>query len=68
MGNEKATIGDGFTVRVKVWAVPTHPLAVGVTLIVELMGLELVFFAVNDGIFPVPLAAKPMAVLELVHA
>jgi len=53
---------------VKVCVVPEHPLAVGVALIVAVMGLEPVFFAVNEGIFPVPLVAKPMAVLELVHA
>lgn len=32
----------------------------GVTVIVAVIGDEPVFSAVNDGIFPVPLAAKPI--------
>lgn len=66
-GIEKVTIGDGFTVMVKFCDVPVHPLAFGVTLIVAVIGFTLVFFGINDVIFPVPFAAKPIAVLELVH-
>ena len=35
--------------------------------IVELMGVLPVLVVTNDGIFPVPLAANPIAVLELVQ-
>ena len=38
------------------------------TEIVAVIGLLPVFVAVNEAISPVPLAAKPIAVLELVHA
>lgn len=52
---------------VKFWDVPVHPLAFGVTLIVAVIGFPLVFFGINEVIFPVPFAAKPIATLELVH-
>jgi hypothetical protein len=48
--------------------VPTQPFNVGVTVIVEVIGLVPVLVAVNPETFPVPLAGKPIAVLELVHA
>lgn len=35
---------------------------------VAVIGAVPVLVAVNAGVFPVPLAARPMAVLELVHA
>ena len=51
---------------VNVWAVPVQvgdePI-VGVTVIVAEIGDEPVFVGVNEPILPVPLAAKPMAVL-----
>ena len=40
---------------------------VGVTVIVAIIALVPVFVAVNDGTFPVPLATKPIAVLEFVQ-
>jgi len=40
---------------------------VGVTVIVAVTAEVLVFIAVNDGIFPAPLAAKPMEVVLLVQ-
>ena len=52
---------------VKSFDVPVHSFAFGVTLIVTVIGIPLVFFGINDGIFPVPFAAKPIATLELVH-
>ena len=61
LDGEKVTTGDGFTVMLKVWGMPEHPLAVGVTFIVAIIGLELVFVGVNGGMFPVPRAAKPIA-------
>jgi len=51
----------------KVCEVPGHPLADAVTTIVDVMGLELVLFAVNAGIFPVPVAVNPMDVLLFVQ-
>jgi hypothetical protein len=35
---------------------------------VEVMGFAVAFVPVKAGVFPVPLAASPMAALELVHA
>lgn len=66
-GNEKVTAGEGFTVMIKVWVAPRHPLAVGVTLIVAVIGAVVVFFGVNAGIFPVPLRPKPIAEFEFAH-
>ena len=41
---------------------------VGVTSMVATIVLVVLFIAVNDGISPIPLAAKPIAVLSFVHA
>ena len=57
----------GLTVMLKVIAGPGHPFAVGVTVIIPVMGALVALLVVNDGIFPEPLAAKPMAVLLLVQ-
>jgi hypothetical protein len=43
--------------------VPVQPLAEGVMVIVAVVGAGVVFVAVNAGISPVPLAARPIAVL-----
>ena len=61
------TTGVGFTVIVNTVAVPTHELAVGITLIVATC-VVITFGALKEGILPVPFAAKPMAVLLFVHA
>jgi hypothetical protein len=42
---------------------PVQPLAIGVTIIVAVIGALEVFVTVNDVIFPDPLAANPIAVL-----
>ena len=47
--------------------VPAHPFAVGVTMTVALIGEDVALVAVNDGILFEPLAARPIAVLLLVH-
>lgn len=64
------TVGTGFTVMVKVCGVPVQvppPLVyVGVTVIVPVIGAAVVLVAVKFRL-PVPLAAKPMAVLLLVQ-
>ncbi len=41
-----------------------HPLSVGVTVIVPVIGAFDELVAVNEGTFPVPLAVKPIAVFE----
>ena len=53
---------------VKVCAVPGQPLPVGVTVIVAVIGMVPVLVAVKLAMLPVPAAAKPIAVLLLVHA
>ena len=62
-----ATLGVGFTVMVKFCAAPGHPFANGVTVIVAVTGALVVLIAVNDGISPVPLAPRPIAVLLLLQ-
>jgi len=62
------TSGAGFTVMVYVEGIPGHVFAVGVTVIVAVMGVVPGLVAVNEGTFPFPLAPRPMAVLLLVHA
>jgi len=56
-----------FTVMVKVFDGPGQPAAVGVTVIVPDIGVEPALVAVNDGMLPEPLAAKPIAVLLFVQ-
>ena len=58
----------GLTVMVKVLIGPTQPAAVGVMLMVDVMGVVPGLVAVNDGIFPIPDVASPMAALLLVQA
>jgi hypothetical protein len=47
--------------------VPVQPLAEGVMVMVAVIGPELALVAVNAGISPDPLAARPMAVLLFVQ-
>ena len=58
------TVGTGFTVMVNIVGVPvqvTAPLVYeGVTVIVAVTGTAVALVAVNEPIFPVPLAARPM--------
>ena len=61
------TIGVGFTVIVKIDAVPAQPLTVGVTVIVAMMGAVVVLVAVKLGMLPVSLAAKPIVGSEFVQ-
>lgn len=61
------TVAVGFTAMVKVDGVPVHPLAAGVTVMVAEIVEPVVLVAVKAGIFPVPLALKPIAVLLLVQ-
>ena len=63
----KLTVAVGLTVTVNVKGVPGHPFAVGVTVIVAVIGKVVALVAVNAGILPEPLAASPIFVLPLVH-
>ena len=67
MAGVALTVGVGLTVIVKINGVPVQPFAVGVTVIVALIADVVPFVAVKDGMFPDPLAARPIAVLLLVH-
>ena len=62
-----ATVGVGFTVIVKVCAVPGQLLAVGVTVTVEVIGVVPVLMAEKDAMFVLPEAAKPVLVLSFVQ-
>ena len=63
------TLGVGLIVTKKEALVPTHELYVGVTFIVPLIALFVVFAgAFHDAIFPTPEAPKPIAVVVFVHA
>lgn len=61
------TVGVGSTVIVKVIGVPSQPLAVGVTVIVEVTEVVPVLVAVNAPMFPVPDAGRPIEVLLFVQ-
>ena len=65
------TVAVGFTVIVNVIDVPTQltpPLVnVGVTVMVAVTGELLVLLAVNVGMFPLPLAARPMDAVLLIQ-
>ena len=47
--------------------VPLHPFAAGVIVIVAVIGDVVALVVVNEGILFEPLAARPIAVLLLVH-
>ncbi len=52
---------------VKVVGVPVHPFAVGVTVIVAVIGDVVALVAVKEGTLPEPFAARPIAVLLFVQ-
>ena len=61
------TVGVGLTVMVKVCGVPGHALADGVTVIVPAIAVVPAFVAVKAAILPVPVDARPIAVLLFVQ-
>ena len=61
------TVAVGLIVIVKLLAVPVHPFAVGVTVMVAVIGKVVELVAVNEGILPEPLAVRPIAVLLFVQ-
>lgn len=58
---------DWFTVMVNDNGVPVQLFAVGVTVIVAMTGAAPVLVAVNEAMFPVPVAASPIVALLLVQ-
>lgn len=60
-------LGEGFTVIVKLEAGPVHPFIEGITVIIAVFAAVVLLSAINAGTFPLPLAASPMEVLELVQ-
>ena len=63
------TLGVGLMVTTKLLGIPAQPLYVGATLIVPTIGTLVLFAgAFHDGIFPVPLAPKPIFVFEFDQA
>ena len=62
-----STVGVGLTLMLNEKAGPTQPLAVGVNVMVELIGVEPGLIAVNEGKSPFPPAPNPMAVLLFVQ-
>lgn len=60
-------MGLGLIVITYSFGIPAHPFIDGAIRIVPEMGWLVVLTAVNVGILPEPLKARPIAVLELVH-
>ena len=63
VGGDINTVGAGFTVIIKLSGVPLQVPNFGVTVTVPEIGLLVLFVAAKAAIFPVPFAAKPIAVL-----
>lgn len=61
------TVAVGFTVIVKLVAIPAQPAATGVTVMVAVTGTAPRFVAMNDAILPLPLAANPIDAVLLVQ-
>ena len=59
--------GVGLTVIVNVCWAPAQPSNEGVTVIVAVTGAVPLLVAVNDGMFPEPLAARPIDGVLLLH-
>ncbi len=61
------TVGVGFTVMVKFAGTPGQPFNDGTMVTTAVIVAPLLLVAVNEGMFPVPDAPRPMAVLLLLH-
>jgi len=62
------TVAIGFTVMVNVIGAPVQPDTIeGVTVMVAVVALVNVLDVTKDGIFPLPLAAKPIDGLLFTH-
>ena len=56
-------LGLGFTDMVNDIEFPVQLFSDGLTVMVDVIGAPVMFVSVNEGIFPVPDAASPIAVL-----
>ncbi len=61
------TVGNGFMVIVKLYSAPLQLFSEGITLIVAMIGIFELLIAVNEGILPFPLAARPISGFELLQ-
>ena len=61
------TVGNGFIVMVKLYSAPLQLFSDGITLMVAIMGELELLIAVNAGILPFPLAARPISGFELLQ-
>ena len=61
-------VGNGLTVIVKFVGVPTHPLTVGVIVIVPLIGVAPTFVPLKDPMLPAAPAPNPIAGLVLTQS
>ena len=61
------TSGTGFTVIITDLGEPLQPFADGVTVMIPVVTFGPLVVATNEGILPVPFAARPIAVLVLVQ-
>ena len=61
------TVGNGFIVMVKLYSAPLQLFSDGITFIVAMMGVLELLTAVNAGILPFPLAARPISGFELLQ-
>jgi len=61
------TVGNGFMVMVKLYSAPVQLFSDGITVIVAVMGELELLTAVNAGILPFPLAARPISGFELLQ-
>ena len=55
--------GLGFTVMVNEVEFPVQPFREGLTVMVDVIGTPVLLVKMNEGIFPVPEAARPIVVL-----
>jgi len=62
------TCGEGLTIILYEIGAEHVPELLTETVIVLVIEEPAVFVGVNAGVFPIPLAAKPIAVFEFVHA
>ena len=63
----KMSLANGSTVILYGSGVPEQPLSEGVVVMMATKGLSVVFVALKEGIAPMPEAARPIDVFELLH-
>ncbi len=63
----ESTTGVGFTIKLKDTGEPKHVLEKGVTVMSEEIGKEELLLALNDVMFPLPVAGKPIPILLFVQ-